>query len=70
MIDDNKNCLAICNPKTAKAALKKSPDLATVLVVLNKIADNKVLIIPEDEFIDYLESNSEVYEYGSEKNDT
>ena len=51
---DDEYALLICNPRDAEYLLSKDPDFKDVLVITNVMPVGEMVMVPQQEFIDYV----------------
>lgn len=51
---DDEDALIVCNPIDARYISENAPDLRDFLVITSILEPGHLMMIPEDEFIDYL----------------
>ena len=58
MRDDEKG-LIVCSKEDAKYLISNEPDIADSLVITSVLPVGELIVIPEEEFLDYLHERNE-----------
>ena len=57
MLNDDEMALAVCNPIDAKELRKNTPEIEAALVITSVVEPGEIILVPMQEFIDYLHEN-------------